>query len=125
MEKIVAGTKTIEFRRRFTKKAHAGDTLWIYTTVPHKHIATKARIKAIYLTSVDEIVEKFRHNSSHPDTLAQYYHGLEHGYAIELENVETFTPIPLTTLRKYNITPPQGLRFLDDSDIKRLFLPVA
>lgn len=100
VEGILAGTKTVELRRRFISLP-IGSTLWIYSTLPVGAIVAVATIGGIEHDHPKEIWRKYRRDAGiQASRFDEYFDGCEIGVAIKLTDVRRVTPLSLETIRE-------------------------
>lgn len=113
-EKIIAGEKTVELRRRFPTSAPKGTIAYIYSTSPVMAIVGRAEIVDVVRMPVRDIWKRYSSVSfikkADFDT---YFDGLEEGYALRFANA---TPLPrqleLSELReRFGFEPPQSFLY--------------
>jgi predicted transcriptional regulator len=115
-EKIGAGTKTVELRRRFPD-VPVGTWIYFYVTLPVGAVTGRARVAEI---DVDEPSALWvRHHADAGllgDGFAEYFLGCERGFAVRLEGYEALPPVKLAALRLAvpGFVAPQSYRFIDD-----------
>jgi predicted transcriptional regulator/DNA-binding XRE family transcriptional regulator len=113
-DKILAGRKTVELRRRFPVAVQSGAIAYIYATSPVKAMVGTAEIRQVLKLPIEQIWAEFR-SSAHidRDKFDKYFEGLEHGYALVFDGVKTFSrPLPLHELReKFGFEPPQSFLY--------------
>ena len=113
-EKILAGQKTVELRRRFPASAPSGTLAYIYSTSPVKAMVGTALIRDVLKLPVKRIWTEFESAAfierPHFD---KYFDGLDHGFALVFDNVEALPrPLPLSELReKFGFEPPQSFLY--------------
>ncbi|MEL7536069.1 MAG: helix-turn-helix domain-containing protein [Pseudomonadota bacterium] len=113
-ERILAGEKTVELRRRFPATAPNGALAYIYSTSPVKAIVGTASIQDVLKLPVEQIWTEFESTAfierSHFD---KYFDGVDHGFALVFDDVRAFTrPLPLNELReKFGFEPPQSFLY--------------
>lgn len=113
-EKIIAGTKTVELRRRFPVAAPSGTTAYIYSTSPVRAMVGMADIKRVLKMPVKEIWAQFEKVACiEKDAFDQYFDGVENGFALQFENIRALKePLPLTELRqRFGFEPPQSFLY--------------
>lgn len=97
---ILAGTKTVEVRRRFIKLSK-GTTLWIYSTLPTGAIVATATLSCIDHDTPKYLWQKYQKNI---DILKKdynlYFHGCSYGVALTLSLIKKISPIPLDRIRE-------------------------
>lgn len=113
-EKILAGHKTVELRRRFPVSAPSGALAYIYSTSPVKAMVGTASIREVLKLPVEQIWAEFESTAfierPHFD---RYFDGLDHGFALVFDRVKAFSrPLPLSELReKFGFEPPQSFLY--------------
>ena len=100
VEGILAGTKTIELRRRFLDLP-VGSILWIYSTLPVGAIVAVATLSEIDYDRPDGLWRKYSRDvgirGNHFDA---YFDGCHLGVALRLSDVREITPLSLETIRE-------------------------
>ena len=128
-ELILQGRKTVELRRKFSKK-YEGATIVFYITNPVKQFMFTAKI-----TQVDHDQKKRIWNTYQQEcgislaTFDQYFSGTDHGYAIHLSNIK---PIPNQLVLEHaknacpQLRPPQSFQRLEPKSplLRALDLPI-
>ena len=112
-EKILAGEKTVELRRRFPIATPRGTTAYIYSTSPVQAMVGTASIRDVLKLPIEQIWARFESTAFIERPLFdKYFDGVEDGYAIVFDDVTCFTrPLPLGELRsKFGFKPPQSFR---------------
>lgn len=110
-EKILAGKKTVELRRRFPLSTVKGTKVFIYSTSPVRAIVGSAEIADVIKLPIKTIWSKYSKCAFiKKQDFESYFQGLSEGVALELKNARTFDkPIDLVELRtRFNFTPPQS-----------------
>jgi predicted transcriptional regulator/DNA-binding XRE family transcriptional regulator len=110
-EKILAGKKTVELRRRFPISTAKGTKIYIYSTSPVRAIVGCAEISDIIKLPIQNMWKKYSKSAFiKKQDFETYFEGLNEGFALELTNAQTFeNPINLKELReRFNFTPPQS-----------------
>lgn len=107
--RILAGTKTVELRRRFPT-IEAGTRLWIYETLPTGAIVGFATAMNLHRATPEVLWE--RYGSSFGLAAVEfhsYLDGCMEAVAISLSNVRRIALIPVATLRsiRERFHPPQ------------------
>lgn len=113
-EKILAGHKTVELRRRFPVSAPSGALAYIYSTSPVKAMVGTASIRDVLKLPVEQIWTEFESTAFIERSLFdKYFEGLDHGYALVFDDVRSFSrPLPLHELReKFGFEPPQSFLY--------------
>ena len=113
-DRILAGDKTIELRRRFPVEAPHGAIAYIYSSSPVKAMVGTASIGDVLRLPVAQIWAEFGGLAFIERPLFdKYFEGLEYGYAIVFDGVKSFSrPLPLDELReKFGFEPPQSFLY--------------
>jgi len=115
-EAMIRGTKTVEFRRRFSKR-HAGARVWFYASKPVQSLVLTARISHVQQARTEALwaSQKSRAGITE-ETFAQYFTGARSGFAVSLEDLEPLVnPITLDRIRQAcpDFRPPQAFRVMD------------
>ncbi|MDW3119373.1 MAG: helix-turn-helix domain-containing protein [Roseovarius pacificus] len=113
-EKILAGHKTVELRRRFPVSAPSGALAYIYSTSPVKAMVGTASIRDVLKLPVEQIWTEFESTAFIERSLFdKYFEGLDHGYALVFDDVKSFSrPLPLHELReRFGFEPPQSFLY--------------
>lgn len=123
---IAAGTKRVDFRRRFPKNIAAARAL-IYTSSPLRALTLTATITAVHRAPTDQLWRLFSTVAgvSH-DELTTYLAGAPDPAALLLADVQPLPhPIPLEDprLRAAGFRPPQSLTVLPPDSPLLQFLP--
>lgn len=109
VERILAGRKTIELRRRFPVAANR--TVLIYSTSPVQAIVATARLQAVSPLPLSQLWRV--HGRDADVTRAEfdtYFDGTDEGCALVLRDVKRFrTPMHLSDLtERFEFSPPQS-----------------
>ena len=114
VEKILAGTKKFEYRKRLAKGNV--NCLFIYSTYPIMKVVAKVEIKGTLSASPSALWEKTKTDAGiSRKKYREYFHGCPVAYAYELGNIEIFTPEK--ELKDFNITlAPQSFVYLNVND---------
>jgi predicted transcriptional regulator len=110
-EKILAGTKTVELRRRFSGAVPPGAMACIYSTTPTRALTGTATISAVEKMSIPALWKEYKGAAAIPrPEFDSYFQGVDVGYAILLTSPRSFQrPIPLSELRSAcDFEPPQS-----------------
>lgn len=121
-DKIIAGKKTIELRRKFPSLDEACGRLIIYATQPLQAVIGYAEIKEVHHLPIKKIWQSFGDSAQvDKEDFLKYFSGLDYGYAIQLKKPKRFSrAIPISYLKEnYGITPPQSYRYWNE-DIESL-----
>lgn len=115
-EAMIKGTKTVEFRRRFSKR-HAGAKVWFYASRPIQSILLTARISHVHHDGPATLWANHKERAGiSEETFAGYFSGARSGFALSLERLRPLTdPIPLDRVRQIcpDFRPPQAFRVMD------------
>jgi len=114
-EKILAGSKTVELRRRFTGGVRPGTLAFIYSTSPTSALTGSARIQDVQRLAVPDLWR--RHHSAaclQKREFEDYFSGLDSGYAIVLASAQPLPrPVGLPELRaRFGFEPPQSYQYI-------------
>jgi predicted transcriptional regulator len=115
--KILAGNKTVELRRRFPAATAAGALVLIYSSTPEQAIVGHATIKAVERLRVSEIRRHYFEDACISDAdFKEYFRGLKFGYAILLTRVKRLPrKVPVSDLRTlYGFVPPQSFSYVSN-----------
>jgi predicted transcriptional regulator len=119
---ILAGTKTIELRRRIPKLS-AGTRLWIYATRPTAAVVGFVTIRDVARAHPRTLWQKHRSGTGidHASFKA-YFNGAGEGVAILLQAAKRIGPITVEQLQdiRYSFHPPQVLIRLTTAETKAL-----
>lgn len=125
VQSMLAGTKTIELRRRAVR-VPKGTTVWIYSKVPVGQLRACGIVKDTVEASPKEIWRDYGHLSGiTADEFDDYYAGTEKACALLFSQVNEIPPnLTLNALRSKLQTfhPPQFFKYLrQDSEELELF----
>ena len=115
VEKIVAGSKTVELRRRFAEDVAEGAVILIYSTSPTRAIIGSAIIGGVRRLRLDDLWSQFGEAACiERQNFDIYFGGLEKGYAILLKDVLAFRrAIAAEDLKKrFGFVAPQSFMYL-------------
>lgn len=113
-EKILAGQKTVELRRRFPVAAPYGTLAYIYSSSPVKAIVGTVSIRDVLKLPIEQIWTEFEATAFIERPLFdKYFEGLDYGYALVFDNVKSFArSLPLQELReRFGFEPPQSFLY--------------
>ena len=97
---ILAGTKTVEVRRRFIDLP-TGSTLWIYSTLPVGAIVAIATLSNIEHDTPNQLWKKYHcYIGILKDHFNSYFDSCSSGVALTLSNVQKITPLELNKIRE-------------------------
>ena len=120
---ILAGTKTVELRRRVPRVAK-GDQVLVYSTMPVAAVIGLFTVEQVVKAQLGPLWRRTRAIAAVTrDEFNSYFDGVEMGVGIWVGSVESFrTPIPLWTLRQLwpGFHPPQGFRYLKPQEVSAL-----
>lgn len=120
---IIAGSKTIELRRRIPNLP-VGTRLWIYATCPIAAVIGVATIQDVARARPSTIWRKHREGTvvDHASFKA-YFNGAQEAVAILLEAARHVGPISIDQLRqiRHRFHPPQVLLRLTSDEAKALW----
>lgn len=122
-QKIMAGEKTVELRRKFPINKVSGQLAVIYASSPLKKIVGYTVIENVSFLPIDQIWNQYGEEAKvEKDFFYQYYTNLTHGFVIHLRQ-------PLVVKRqichqqlkdKYGIFPPQSFRYLSEEVLQAI-----
>ncbi len=110
-EKIVAGQKTVELRRRFPLDVPRGTIALIYSTSPTRAVIGVAEIDEVVKGSTPLIWKNFSKEACvTKEDFDNYFMGVESGFVIKLANARPLRrSFSLSELReRFNFEPPQS-----------------
>lgn len=113
-EKILAGDKTVELRRRFIGEVGAGSLALIYTTSPVRALTGSAEIQEVQKLPIRDLWQRHRVAACLPRSdFDAYFEGLDLGYAILLSRPKQLArPVALAELReRFGFAPPQSFQY--------------
>jgi predicted transcriptional regulator len=120
---IVAGTKTVELRRRIPP-LDIGARLWIYATRPVAAVIAYVMVDNFFKGSPDTAWKNYsdRAGISRED-FDHYFDGAAEAVVIELVGVRPVSPVGIEQLRhwKEGFHPPQVLSKITSTDAERLW----
>lgn len=117
---ILAGTKTVEFRRAWA--AEKVDTIAIYASAPIQRIVGVALVLDVVSakpTSLWDYCKKRGGGLSRSELFA-YMHGKPEGFAILLRSVRKFDQgvVPSSVIDGF--LPPQSFRYMTTAEVRKL-----
>lgn len=121
VDKIVAGEKKVELRRRRLNLSR-DDFLWIYSKTPKCELVAVARVKKLDEDSPTALLKRYKGQFGISQSeFRAYFNGAKVGFAIVLGKVTVLpTPVPLDKLREKEkgFHPPQFGKYLaTDGDL--------
>jgi predicted transcriptional regulator/ribosomal protein S18 acetylase RimI-like enzyme len=126
---VMRGRKTIEFRRKFSKK-YEGARIVFYITHPVKQFSFTARIAKVDHRKKDTLWGEYKESGGITrEVFDEYFAGNSYGYAIQLTNIEQVpNQIGLERARQVapEIRPPQSFQRLEPASplVRALNLPI-
>ncbi len=118
---IFEGIKTIELRR-VRPRLSKGDRVFVYVSSPTKALVGTFEVECVIEDKPHKLWNKVKAYAAIPDKVFnEYYANAEKGYGIVINKVcQLKEAVTLDKLRKKlpNFHPPQGYRYLSDSDIQ-------
>ncbi|TQL17337.1 transcriptional regulator [Zymomonas mobilis] len=121
-EAIVAGTKTVEFRRRIPIPALSA-RIWIYATRPIKSVIGFTYLEAIDTGNVDQLWQKYGKEAFLSEKqYRDYFEGTDKAIAFLLRDHQKIEPIGLEQMAvvRPHFLPPQSLTWLRKEETQRL-----
>jgi predicted transcriptional regulator len=115
-ELVLQGRKTIEFRRRFSRK-YEGATIVFYITRPVKQFMFTATVAQVDHRQTDQLWSVYQGDGGvSREVFDQYFSGVSYGYAIHLSNVRQI-PAQLNLEQAQEVSPtlraPQSFQRLE------------
>lgn len=110
-ERILAGSKRVELRRRFPRKVPKGTFALIYSTSPTRALTGMAEISGVASDTPGQIWRSYRDVAGiEKKDYDAYFADVNSAFAIELTNPRTFPrPLGLSELRdRFGFEPPQS-----------------
>ena len=112
-EKMLRGEKTIEFRRRFSKK-YKGATILFYVTHPIKKFMFTARVDRVDHATKEKLWNSYKEEGGISEiTFHKYFSGTDGGYAIQVSDLKAITnQLVLDEAKKIcpQLRPPQSFQ---------------
>ncbi|MEJ7783295.1 MAG: ASCH domain-containing protein [Solirubrobacteraceae bacterium] len=106
-EAILAGTKTVELRRRRPSFSR-GTRILVYATSPDQRVQGAFDVGGVIEDSPEGLWPTIEHRAGvDRETFDSYFSGCDVAFAIEVENPRRIVPAALP------IRPPQSYQFLD------------
>lgn len=125
VDAILDGSKQFELRRR-KPKAESGPAL-IYSSAPRMELVASFQIASVTRAPLGLLWQLVRESAGvSRREFDTYFHGLESGVAIEIEDVARLRqPVPLCDLRSAwrGFHPPQSFRYINQTDLDKLTKP--
>jgi len=111
-ELIKAGTKTVEFRRKWVKEYTDVNITYIYASSPTQKIVGMIDIEWI-VDNLTMIWDQYGMDGGiTKDEFDTYFKGQPYGYALKITRVEPFTPIQPSKLWSWWNRPPQNFMYV-------------
>lgn len=119
VEQILAGTKTFEFRKKWTTTPV--DRLVIYSSSPKQRIVAITRIASVTHDTPDNLIKLAIESGDilDRDVIQNYFFNKEKGIALRLTDIERLNDINPRTLWP-DFVAPQSYCFLDAEKFKML-----
>lgn len=113
VERILAGEKTYEFRRRIFKRDDV-DTLVVYATRPKAAVVAEVRIEGVVEASPEELWKKTHKTGGISRTkFMRYFEGADSAFAIRLGRITRFDrPVPLDEYPSRITKAPQSFAYV-------------
>jgi predicted transcriptional regulator len=116
-EKILAGEKTVELRRRFVEEPDPGAIAMIYSTSPVQALMGYVAIKMVRRLPIKVLWREYGAAACiDREDFELYFNGVDDGYAILLRDVKRFRcSIDAADLRqRFGFVPPQSFMYLPE-----------
>lgn len=110
VDRILAGVKTVELRRKFPRRQQRA-TILLYSTAPVQAIVARAVLEEVCHLALANLWQRFSHAAAVTrDEFEGYFLGVETGCALRLSNVCPLSkPLHLKDLmRRFDFSPPQS-----------------
>lgn len=123
---ILAGTKTVELRRRAIN-AQSGTRVILYSTAPTMAIVGTAYLRRVDVANPEDAWKRYSTTLGlAKDEFDAYLDGSKRAYLLHLIRVcQLDKPLHLHELRSSGFRPPQSFRYIGDSDPRPLRQLVA
>lgn len=117
---ILAGTKTVEFRRAWA--AESVDTIVLYASAPVQKIVGFVKVSEVVVATPSKLWEfcKKRGGGLTKSELSIYMDGKTKGFAILLGNVKKFDQTVLPSRVMPGFSPPQSFRYMTAIEVRKL-----
>lgn len=117
---ILAGTKTVEFRRAWA--AEKVDTIALYASAPNQRIVGIAQVSDVVFATPSKLWDycKMHGGGLTKSELFAYMDGREKGFAILLRNVTQFDQGVLPSRVITDFSPPQSFRYMTATEVRKL-----
>lgn len=118
--KVLSGTKILEFRRVWANKPIS--EVVIYSTTPIQKIVAIAKVARTHHTSRNQLwnLSKTLGGGISRRALYRYFEGKTKGYAIEFSSVTRLNPPLNANVLFDNFYPPQSLTYLSTNNLNKL-----
>jgi predicted transcriptional regulator len=113
-EEIMAGRKTVELRRRFSKVPVVGARVFIYCSSPAKEMIGYATISDVRCMPIDQIWKVYRSEARITRAnFVHYFKGMNEGYVIALHAPQRLREsISMQSLKeRFGFRAPQSYRY--------------
>lgn len=130
VERILAGEKKVELRRRSPHRVADGGTMLIYETTPRRAIVASCDVIAVETLPLGALWRRYGHVSGITRrAFNEYYKGCATGVALRLGNVRSAKrQLDLDRMRStYELTPPQSFAYIGPALNRRIhdYLKIA
>lgn len=130
VERILAGEKTVELRRRSPQRVADGGTMLIYETTPRRAIVASCEVVAVETLPLSTLWRRYRDVSGiSRQAFNEYYDGCETGVVLKLGEVRSAKrQLGLDRMRStYELTPPQSFAYIGPALNRRIhdYLKIA
>jgi predicted transcriptional regulator len=115
---ILAGRKTVEFRRRFPQFLPAGSVMLVYASSPEQHLIGAVGIEGVKRMTLTGLWRSYRERGCIARSLFDlYFSGAREGFGVMLgARVRFADPIPVSELReRFRFHPPQSYCYIRGS----------
>lgn len=117
-QKIKSGDKTIEVRKTIFRNENFDGTVYIYVTAPIKRVVGKFECGLVNVYGIDELwhIRQEEHGMTIKE-YREYSYGVDHLYAIEIEDLEIFDkPLMFTDVIPGG-HPTPGYQYFDPREV--------
>jgi predicted transcriptional regulator len=113
LTKIQIGVKRFEFRRKIFKRRDIAKIV-VYVSGTVRKVVGELEIEYILCLQTSRLWNETRYFSGVTKKLfLDYFRDVEYGYAIKIKQYIHY-PIPQDLKTRYNISPPQSFRYIND-----------
>lgn len=113
VDKIFAGEKCFEYRKRIFKKDV--ESVVIYATMPVGKVLGEFKVEEILYKEIEKLwTETSLYAGIEYKYFEEYFKGVDNGYALKIKDVKRYkNPIELNDIRE-NLKAPQSFCYIDN-----------